>query len=148
MTYRVRRLGGSDVPAMREMLDMFGIAFDDTDAYCHRQPSGSYLQNFLERSDTIAIAAFDERVVGGLVAYALRKFEQERIEVYIYDLAVAERYRRKGVATALIVELRRIAAEIGAYIIFVQADTYDVPAIALYESLGSREDVLHFDIQV
>jgi aminoglycoside 3-N-acetyltransferase I len=29
---------------------------------------------------------------------------------------------------------------------FVQADTTDPPAIALYESLGTREDVHHFDI--
>jgi aminoglycoside 3-N-acetyltransferase I len=29
---------------------------------------------------------------------------------------------------------------------FVQADRGDAPAIALYESLGTREEVLHFDI--
>ncbi len=34
--------------------------------------------------------------------------------------------------------------------IFVQADTgaEDEPAIALYTKLGTREDVLHFDIVV
>lgn len=30
--------------------------------------------------------------------------------------------------------------------IFVQADTVDEPAVALYEKLGTREEVLHFDI--
>jgi aminoglycoside 3-N-acetyltransferase I len=30
----------------------------------------------------------------------------------------------------------------------VQADIGDVPAIALYTKLGTREDVLHFDIAV
>ena len=34
----------------------------------------------------------------------------------------------------------------GAYTIFVQADYGDEPAIALYTALGTREDVLHFDI--
>jgi aminoglycoside 3-N-acetyltransferase I len=33
-------------------------------------------------------------------------------------------------------------------VIFVQADPGDAPAIALYESLGTREDVHHFDIPV
>lgn len=33
-----------------------------------------------------------------------------------------------------------------AYVIFVQADKGDAPAIALYTKLGRREDVLHFDI--
>jgi len=33
-------------------------------------------------------------------------------------------------------------------VIFVQADRGDAAAIALYESLGTREDVHHFDITV
>ena len=57
-------------------------------------------------------------------------------------------HRRKGIATALISELGKIAAERGAYVIFVQADLGDEPAIALYTKLGTREDVLHFDIAV
>lgn len=50
----------------------------------------------------------------------------------------------------MIEELKTIAAKRGAYVIFVQADTgvEDEPAIALYTKLGTREDVLHFDIVV
>jgi aminoglycoside 3-N-acetyltransferase I len=33
-------------------------------------------------------------------------------------------------------------------VLYVQADHGDAPAIALYEKLGLREDVLHFDIPV
>jgi aminoglycoside 3-N-acetyltransferase I len=33
-------------------------------------------------------------------------------------------------------------------VIFVQADYGDDPAIALYSKLGTREEVLHFDIPV
>jgi aminoglycoside 3-N-acetyltransferase I len=76
------------------------------------------------------------------------KFEQERSEIYIYDLAVASEHRRKGVATALITELKLVAAERGAWVIFVQADPPDDPAVALYTKLGTREDVFHFDIAV
>jgi aminoglycoside 3-N-acetyltransferase I len=50
------------------------------------------------------------------------------------------------VATAVIGRLQAIAAERGASVIYVQADHGDDPAIALYESLGEREEVLHFDI--
>jgi ribosomal protein S18 acetylase RimI-like enzyme len=59
---------------------------------------------------------------------------------------VAEPHRRKGIATTLIRELQRIGARRGAYVIFVQADHGDDPAIELYSKLGTREDVLHFDI--
>jgi aminoglycoside 3-N-acetyltransferase I len=53
-------------------------------------------------------------VTGALCAYELRKFEQERSEIYIYDLAVAMTHRRQGIATALISSLQDIAAARGA----------------------------------
>jgi aminoglycoside 3-N-acetyltransferase I len=97
----------------------------------------------------IALVALKKgSVVGGLVAYELHKFEQEHSEIYIYDLAVAAAHRRQGIATALIQELKKIAVARGAYVIFVQADIADAPAIELYTKLGVREDVLHFDITV
>jgi aminoglycoside 3-N-acetyltransferase I len=40
-----------------------------------------------------------------------------------------------------------IAGQIGAWVIYVQADDGDEPAIALYTKLGKREDVMHFDIE-
>ena len=51
-------------------------------------------------------------------------------------------------ATAMIQELKRVAAARGIYVIFVQADHGDDAAIALYTKLGVREDVLHFDISL
>lgn len=47
----------------------------------------------------------------------------------------------------MIEELKRVALASGAYVIYVQADHGDEPAIALYTKLGVRVDVLHFDIQ-
>ena len=99
------------------------------------------------RGSLVALAAFEgPRLVGGLAGYVLPKFEQERGEFYIYDLAVAQAYRRQGVATALIRRLQAVAAERGIHVVFVQADYGDDPAIALYTKLGTREDVMHFDI--
>ena len=126
---------------------MFGEAFEDPDSYAKALPRDSYLQQMLTRDDVIALAAIEgEEVVGGLVAYVLHKLEQERSEIYIYDLAVVEDHRRRGIATALIAQVQRLAADIGAWVIYVQADHGDDPAISLYAGLGRREDVLHFDI--
>jgi aminoglycoside 3-N-acetyltransferase I len=134
---------------MEALLTVFGEAFEDVETYSGARPSPEYLARLLGSDSFIALAALKGgEVVGGLAAYELRKFERERSEIYIYDLAVAEAHRREGIATALILELKRIAAARGAYVIFVQADHGDDPAIALYTKLGAREDVLHFDIAV
>lgn len=144
-----RTLIADDIDLFRELLAVFGQAFDELDTYTSAQPGTAYLRKLLGGDQFIALVALNgDIVIGGLVAYELPKFEQPRSEIYIYDLAVASRHRRKGVATALINELRAIAAARGAYVIFVQADPPDVPAVALYTKLGSREDVLHFDIAV
>ena len=145
----LRTLGTFDLAAMRGLLRMFGRAFDDMATYTQAQPDDAYLAGLLARDTFIAVAAFDgDTVVGGLAAYVLPKFEQARSEVYLYDLAVAETHRHRGIATALIAELRRVAATRGAWVVFVQADYGDDPAVALYTRLGTREDVMHFDIAV
>lgn len=151
MSFAIRQLTAHDLPLMRALLATFGEAFDDRHTYTGNPPSEDYLRELLGGETFIALAALEgERVIGGLAAYELKKFEQARSEIYIYDLAVTAPHRRKGVATALIERLRSIAGERGAYVIFVQADTgpEDGPAIALYEKLGKREEVLHFDIEV
>ncbi len=132
---------------LKELLGVFATAFEEPETYQSSIPSDGYLDALLAREDFIPlVAVVDGKVVGGLAAYVLQKFEQERSEIYIYDLAVDEAYRRRGIATGLINKLREIAREIGAWVIYVQADHGDAPAIKLYESLGTREDVLHFDI--
>ena len=148
-SYTVQQLSADDGLLMTELLAVFGEAFDEPAAYGASRPGSAYLRQLLGSDYFIALAAREgPKVIGGLAAYELKKFEQERSEIYIYDLAVAAEHRRKGVATALIRELQRIGAERGAYVIFVQADPPDAPAVALYSKLGVREDVLHFDIPV
>lgn len=66
----------------------------------------------------------------------------------------SEDYARRRLDDETLIELpliersRSIAAACGAHALFVQADTEveDEPAIVLYSELGTREDVVHFDI--
>ena len=147
--FSICQLASEDVALMEAMLTTFGKAFDEVKIYGAARPNKAYLERLLGSDCFIALAALkDGSVVGGIAAYELRKFEQERSEIYIYDLAVAQEHRRRGIATALIHELKIIAVARGAHVIFVQADIGDAPAIELYSKLGVREDVLHFDIAV
>ena len=145
----IRRLMTGDLSLFRNLNAMFGREFADPKSFGSRPPDDSWLERLLALDHVYPLVAITgAEVVGGLVAYALDKFEQARREMYIYDLAVDERHRRRGIATALIGHLRELAAQDQAYVIFVQADYGDDPAIALYDKLGTREEVLHFDIAV
>jgi len=125
-------------PSLRRARDLWSRAADD-----------AWLQALLAKDHVIALAAtVGAEAVGGLVAYELDKFEQARREVYIYDLAVAAPHRRRGIATALIRAVQAIAAERGAWVVFVQADLGDATAVALYGKLGVREDLVQFDLPV
>lgn len=143
----VRLLGSGDGALLRALMAVFADAFEDVETYGAAPPSDGYLESLLARDSFIALVALDgEEVVGGITAYELAKPEQERSEIYLYDLAVLKSHRRRRIATVLIAELQRIAAARAAWVVFVQADRGDDPAIALYTKLGTREDVLHFDI--
>jgi len=147
MAFTIQRLAVSDIALFRALNALFGEAFEDAEHYASKPPSDAYAAKVLAKDHIIPLVALsDGQVIGGLVAYELDKLEQQRSEIYIYDLAVDESARRQGVATALIKHLGEIAVSRGAWVIYVQADYGDDPAIALYTKLGVREDVMHFDI--
>lgn len=149
MGYTFKHLGAGDLPLARALLAVLGEAFAEPETYGARPPDDAYLARLLGKPQVLVLVALDgATVVGGLIAYELEKLEQARSEIYIYDLAVAEGHRRRGVATGLIGTLGKLAKPRGAWVMFVQADRTDPPAIRLYESLGTREDVHHFDIPV
>lgn len=148
MTMEIRRLGPTEIAGMQGANRLFAEVFGD-EGYHGPGPSDDHLRRVLADENFIALVAQqDGDMVGALAAYELVKFEAERSEIYIYDLAVREEHRRRGVATALIDALKPIARERGAWVIFVQADPPDAPAVALYDKLGTREGVYHFDIIV
>jgi aminoglycoside 3-N-acetyltransferase I len=86
--YTYWQLTSADVARLKDLLRVFAEAFGEVDTYQHCVPSDAYLTRLLEKEHFIAIVALQgNEVVAGLAAYELDKFEQERREIYIYDLA-------------------------------------------------------------
>jgi len=151
MAYTYKQLDASGIFQFKELLKLFGEVFEEPETYHNAVPKDDYLADFLNDNKHIVLIAESEdtRVVGGLVAYELKKFEQKRSEIFVYDLAVSEAHRRKGIATEFFMKLKYIAKERGAYEIFVQADKGDEPAISLYRTLATGElEAHHFEINV
>ncbi|MGX7926756.1 N-acetyltransferase family protein [Tsuneonella sp. HG094] len=146
--FAVRRLRPGDGDAFRAMNRLYAEAFEDAATYLAAPPGQDWIDQLLAHEGTaLFVASAEGEIVGALTAYEFMKPESERRELYIYDLAVADQWRRRGVATALIDAVRALARSRGGWVIFVQADYTDPPAIALYQKLGTREEVLHFDIE-
>ena len=146
----VERLGNGGIDRFREMNAIFAEVFDDPCSYAAHTPGDAYARRWLANPDNIGLlVTLDGNGMGALAGFVLNKFEQERREIYIYDLAVRKSARRQGVASLLIEELRRIARDIGAWTIFVQADVdiEDEPARRLYRKFACEEITAHhFDI--
>lgn len=148
---RVRRIGPGELAGYRAMNAVFSDVFEEPEHYSDHKPDDAYCDAWLANPNNVGIIAEDEgQAIGALAGYILPKFEQARSEGYIYDLAVCESHRRRGVATALIDEMRRVAREAGAWTVYVQADVFeeDEPARALYRKLSHQEIMAHhFDIE-
>ncbi len=149
--FEIRRLGPGDIAGFRAMNEVFSDVFGEPENYAQKKPDDAYCQQWLANPNNVAILAQQNGgAVGALGGYVLSKFEQARSECYIYDLAVREEARRIGVATALIEEMRRIARQVGAWTVYVQADVFeeDEPARLLYRKLAHSEIMAHhFDIE-
>lgn len=88
----IERLDRRSLVKMRDALRVFADAFDEESNFFSSPPGDSYLERLLSDERFILLTAVvDGKVVGALSAYELVKYEQERSELYIYDLAVAEK---------------------------------------------------------
>ena len=72
-------LTAADLGQLRKLNELFAEAFHEREIYCSAPPHDGYVRDLLADRHTIVLVALaDVDVAGGLVAYELRKFEQER----------------------------------------------------------------------
>src|SRR5262249_3076597 len=71
--YTYRQLTIEDVKLLKELLRVFGHAFNDSETYQNAIPSDGYLTNLLGKEHfTVVVAMMGESVVGGLAGTCWR----------------------------------------------------------------------------
>lgn len=90
-------------------------------------------------NNLLLIARLNQRLAGFLTAYRLQRFDHRKAEVLLYEIGVDSKFRRQGIATALINHLKSWAKQAKADEIWVLTERSNTPATALYTSLGGKE---------
>jgi aminoglycoside 3-N-acetyltransferase I len=127
MQTTVRRLGAGDEEVVRRLAE-----------------DGRPQTALLADDRTIFVAAFDrDEPVGFAFGYLLPRRHGEPSMLFVYELDVAEAYRRRGIATRLLEEL---FAQAGGVEAFVLTDDDNVAANATYAKFGGqRRQVVMWD---
>jgi ribosomal protein S18 acetylase RimI-like enzyme len=126
---RIRRAGQADAAEVAR----FAEAFDF-------EVLAEETRRFLDDDrHHLVLGYVDDRPTG--FASAVEVFHPDkRCELFLNEIAVMERGRRHGVASALIDELKQIGRELGCVSMWVLTDEDNAPAMGLYETTGGRWD--------
>jgi aminoglycoside 3-N-acetyltransferase I len=133
---------------LRESFSIRPLGPDDGDVVARlatRTPRTALLTD----PHTIFLVAFDgDEPAGFVLGYELPRRHGLESMLLIYELEVKPAYRRRGIATALLVELERLARERSIGESFVLTEPDNDPANALYGSLGgTRTEVVEWDFE-
>lgn len=140
----VRKLASHEVDKFIELIRLFEIVFEMEKFSI---PSTDHLERLLAKeSFGVFVAEHGGTIVGGLTTYVLEQYYSEKPLAYIYDLAIAVDFQRKGIGQQLIAEGLQYYKQEGFEEVFVQADKVDTYALDFYRKTKptEEEDVSHF----
>jgi ribosomal protein S18 acetylase RimI-like enzyme len=99
-----------------------------------------WARRFLDAQGHHLYLAYEGGVPVGFVSGVETVHPDKGTEMFLYELAVAEPFRRRGIGRALIRELAALARERGCYGMWVGVDTGNDVALATYRSAGGKDD--------
>jgi ribosomal protein S18 acetylase RimI-like enzyme len=98
-----------------------------------------WAEKFLATQGHHLLVAYVDDVPAGFVSGVETVHPDKGTEMFLYELAVGEKYRRNGIARALVNALGKVAKETGCYGMWVAVDPDNDAALATYRSAGSPE---------
>jgi ribosomal protein S18 acetylase RimI-like enzyme len=83
------------------------------------------------------VIAYVGEVPAGFVTGVELTHPDKGTEMFLYELSVAEPYRRRGIGAALVAALRDLAKERGCYGMWVLTDQENAAGLATYRAAGA-----------
>jgi aminoglycoside 3-N-acetyltransferase I len=144
MDIEIRKLNQTDIGDFTDLIKIFEDVFEWENFII---PKSKHLQRLLDDSNFLVfVGKVDTKVVGGLTAHTLHRYDTEKPSAYIYDLGVITDLQRKGIGKLLLKNLNNYCNKNGFNEVFVQAETDDIQAINFYKTtpISSELKATHF----
>jgi ribosomal-protein-alanine N-acetyltransferase len=124
----IRRVGIADVAQVVAAQHLFdGPARSDA------------TRRFLELPDHHLLLAFDNEQPVGFVSGVEITHPDKGTEMFLYELAVDEAFRRRGIGRTLVAALAELAVQHGCYGMWVGVDSAEnMAAVATYRAAGAQ----------
>jgi ribosomal protein S18 acetylase RimI-like enzyme len=97
-------------------------------------------RRFLDEPGHHLLVAYVDDAPVGFVSGVELTHPDKGTEMFLYELAVAEPFQRRGIGGALVAELARIGRRAGCYGMWVLTDDANAAALATYQSTGASRD--------
>ena len=128
----IRTLGPEDVDAVVAASDLFDGPATERMA-----------QRFLDSEGHVLLVAYEDDAPVGFVSGVEMTHPDKGTEMFLYELGVAEGFRRRRIGTALVMTLRQTAIDDGCYGMWVLTDVDNVAALATYDAARATERSSH-----
>ncbi len=102
-----------------------------------------FAQRFLDSVGHFLLVAYDGEHPVGFVSGVEMTPPDKGTEMFLYELSVAESFRRRGTATALVTALGDLARQRGCYDLWVLTDADNALGLATYRSTGANVPTSH-----
>jgi ribosomal protein S18 acetylase RimI-like enzyme len=132
MSVSIRTLGPGD----GELVVAAGALFD-------HPPDLPTSERFLRSPGHHLLLAFVGDVAAGFVSGIEMTHPDKGTEMFLYELAVGEAFRRRGIGRALVQALLEIARAGGCYDMWVLADADNEAALGTYRTTGTTDESAH-----
>jgi ribosomal protein S18 acetylase RimI-like enzyme len=136
----VRRIGPDDADELRAFSEAFDEPLD-----------ADQTARFLADERHHLLVGYVDGAPAGFVSATEILHPDKHPELFLNELSVIERHRRRGAATALMSGLRTLAHELGCAEIWVLTQEDNAAAIATYRRAGGRWDGVRqvmFEVEV
>jgi len=122
----IRLMGPEDGQRLHES----GHLFDDL-------PLADAVDRFLADPSHHILIAYEDDLAVGFVSGVETTHPDKGTEMFLYELAVDEPHRRRGIGQALVAELAELAAGRGCYAMWVLTEESNAAALGTYQAAGA-----------